>query len=146
MIMPAIMILNFQTGLGKQYRPRSGAVWSGSSLFTVPSASFGCIALLPKTEHVCWKEFLPLHFFMYYWDGLAVVWHNVNDCCKTNERYCRVCIITFTFLYPYTCTIYQKINNWKKFLVFCYHLQYRNQTCFNICWAPIELLKPEPER
>ena len=39
-----VMILSFrQAGLGKQYRPRSdwGAVWSGSALFAIASASFG---------------------------------------------------------------------------------------------------------
>ena len=41
------MFLSFQTfgqtGLGKQCRP--GSVWSRSTLFAIPSASFGCISL-----------------------------------------------------------------------------------------------------
>ena len=42
----AVMILSFQTGLSKPCRPRSdprGTVWSGSTLFAFPSASFGHI-------------------------------------------------------------------------------------------------------
>ena len=39
-----------QIGLSKQCRPRSEAVWSGSTLFAIPSASFGCInAMLHQT-------------------------------------------------------------------------------------------------
>ena len=40
------MVLSIgQTVLGKQCR---GAVWSGSTLFAILSASFGCIALMLK--------------------------------------------------------------------------------------------------